>query len=544
MNAPAPPSRPTATAPPGRALRRLYLMLFLRGRSSRGLQKESAPRSVGRKLALALAFYGLFGLFALVFVRQPVFALSVYLHAMTFVFLGMFVASSAGEVLFNREESEILLHRPVTARALLWAKVSVLVQVSLWLAAAFNLVGLFVGAGASDGGWRFIPAHLVSTTLEALFCTGCIVMTYQLCLRWFGRERLDAMMTTTQVLVSIAMIVASQLMPRMMNGRAGQLLAESTRSWWIAFLPPAWFAGFDDAIAGRGSGGSWLLAALAVCGTGAVLGLAFGKLAHNYEAGLQTLSESGPARASRPSRRWVAWFVTRPPLRWWLRDSVSRAAFLLTAAYLLRDRETKLRIYPGVAPMLVFPVIFLIQGRSGAQPGGFGPAFAGAYLGVIPLLSLNLLQFSQQWQAADLFRAAPMPGPMPFCHGARKAVLCVLTVPAIGLFGVIVWVLARDSSQLALLIPGLIALPLYALVPCLGGKAVPLSQPAEDARSARRSLTMLGVMFIGMALSGLAMWAWSAGWFGWFVLGEAVLVAGAYAALYASLRSVRWAPLT
>src|SRR6516164_5844648 len=102
---------------PSRVLRRLFLTVFLRGRSSRGLQKESAPRSVGSKLAVTLMFYGFFGLFAFFFVRQPVFALSVYLHGMTFVFVGMFVAASGGEVLFNKEEADILLHRPVTPGA-------------------------------------------------------------------------------------------------------------------------------------------------------------------------------------------------------------------------------------------------------------------------------------------------------------------------------------------------------------------------------------------------------------------------------------------
>ena len=37
-----------------RILRRLFLTLFLRGRSSRGLQKEQAPKSVGTKLATTL----------------------------------------------------------------------------------------------------------------------------------------------------------------------------------------------------------------------------------------------------------------------------------------------------------------------------------------------------------------------------------------------------------------------------------------------------------------------------------------------------------
>jgi len=236
--------------------------------------------------------------------------------------------------------------------------------------------------------------------------------------------------------------------------------------------------------------------------------------------------------------------VRTPPLRWWLRDSVSRAAFMLSVAYLLRDRDVKLRIYPSVAPMLVFPIFFLIQGRGDAHQGsGFGVAFAGGYLGLIPLLGLNLLQYSQQWQAADLFRAAPMPGPAPLCHGARRAILCVLTLPMLLLFGLIVWVMVSDHSQLLLVLPGLIALPIYALIPCVGGKAVPLSLPTEEAKSTGRGLTMIGVMVIAMALSGLSTWAWSGGWFWWFVLVETVLAAGIYVGLYASLAAVRWQSL-
>ena len=133
---------------PEKTLRRLFLTLFLRGHSSRGLQKEKAPKSVWEKLAWTLALYVLMGLLALAFLRQPVFVLSVYLHGMTFMFLGMFIASSAGEILFNKEEADILLHRPVEPRALLWAKVRVLVEVSLWMAFAFNFVGFFVGVGS------------------------------------------------------------------------------------------------------------------------------------------------------------------------------------------------------------------------------------------------------------------------------------------------------------------------------------------------------------------------------------------------------------
>ena len=83
-------------------LRRLFLTLFLRGRSSRGLQKSSAPTSVVKKLWLTLGVYALFGLTAIVYWRQSVFALSASLHSMTFLFLGMFIAASGGALAAGR----------------------------------------------------------------------------------------------------------------------------------------------------------------------------------------------------------------------------------------------------------------------------------------------------------------------------------------------------------------------------------------------------------------------------------------------------------
>lgn len=540
---------PSAAAPapvPSRVLRRLFLTVFLRGRSARGLQKESAPRSVGSKLALTLMFYGLFGLFAFFFARQPVFALSVYLHGMTFVFIGMFVAASGGEVLFNKEESDILLHRPVTPRALLWAKVGVLVEVSLWLAAAFNLVGLFVGVGARDGSWLFLPAHALSTILEALFCTAFVVMVYQLCLRWFGRERLEGVMTTAQVLVAVAAVVGGQLVPQLVM-RVNFAPGAALYSWWLCLLPPAWFAALDDAIAGQRSALSQMLGALAVAATAAVLWLAFRKLAHNYETGLQVLGETtGTKRRGRRGR--LGALLRLPLMRWWCRDPVSRASFVLTAAYLLRDRDVKLRVYPGMAPMLVMPFIFLLGGRGGSGGGGFSDrgfavAFTGAYLGVIPMLGTSLLQYSQQWQAADLFRAVPIRGPDRISAGVRRAVFCCMTLPGLLLFGALVLAFRRNISDLALLLPGIIALPVQGLIANLRGKAVPLSLPPEEAKSAGRGLVMMGVMMASMALAGISAWAWTDGWFKIFLLVELVIMAALYAALRTSLASSRWESL-
>ena len=523
-------------------LRRLFLTLFLRGRSARGLRKSTAPQSIATKLSLTLAFYAFFGCIILpAFIGQPLFAMSLILHSATIIFLGMFVASSAGEVLFNKEEADILLHRPVAPRTMLWAKVRVLVEVSLWMAGAFNLGGLVAGA-MGVGGWMFPVAHILSTVMEALFCAGGVVVVYQLCLRWFGRERLDGLMTMAQVFFALLLVVGGQL-PRLMMQFHG-LTALNVQAWWVSLLPTAWFAAFDDALAGSGSRNSWMLAGLGVVATAGVLWIAFGKLAEDYEVGLQRLSETStrPKRGSG-GRRWADVLVSAPPLKWWLRDSVSRASFLLVTAYLMRDRDVKLRIYPGLAPIMIMPFIFLLPTGHGAGMGNdFGVAFSGAYLGMVPMLALNLLQYSQQWQASDIFRVAPMAGPGELCNGARRAVMVLLALPMLLVFGLITRAMHHDSSTLLLLLPGMLALPVFAMVPCLMGDAVPLSKPTEEAKSTSRGLKFFGVMIVSMTLSGLAYGAWHFGLFWWFMLVEVIVVAVVYVGMRAWLRKLQWSP--
>jgi ABC-2 type transport system permease protein len=525
-----------------RTLQQLYLTLFLRGRSSRGLNMAKAPKSVAAKLWGTLAMYALVGVIALTFLGQPSFNLSFYLHGMSLLFLGMFIAASAGEILFNKDEAEILLHRPVAPRVLLWAKVTVLTRISLWLALAFNLTGLVMGSVGRNGTWLFLPVHLASTCLAALFCSGSVVLLYQLCLRWFGREKLDNLMTGAQVLLAVGIMAASQMVPHVMRTLGPATDALSTNGW-LFLLPPAWFAGFDEVFTGRGTTSSWALAGIGIAVTASVLLLAFGRLAATYEEGLQNLAESRPAKPRDPSkRRLLDRLMDAPPLSWALRDPVVRASFRLTAAYLVRDRDVKLRLYPGLAPMLVMPAVFLFQGAS-ENGGDIGIAMAGGYLGLIPLMAMNLLQFSQNWQAADLYRLAPVPGPGPFIHGAIRAVAVVLVLPALTLTILIVCLLPNGIQNVAILLPGLIAMPVYALVPGAIEKTVPLSKPAEEAKSAMRGVLIFILMITALAVPGLAIAARHFGGFWIFLLVEALLAAAICLAMNSAISRKSWDPL-
>ncbi|MGB6221938.1 hypothetical protein [Haloferula sp.] len=522
-------------------LRKLYLTLFLRGRGARGLDKDKAPKSIGHKLLRSLLMYALIGLSVLISARGELFFLSMHLHGLTLVFLALFVSGSAGEILFSDSEPEILLHRPVSASQLLWAKVRVMVEVSLWLALAFNLTGFVVGTIGPSGNLLYPVVHLVSTIMAALFCTGGIVLLYQLCLRLFGRDRLENLMTISQVLLIVAIIGFSQVAPRMINASPDALeLANLPK--WLLLLPPVWFAGFDAFLTGSPSLLSGSLGAVAIFVSLIIPWLAIVRLAGSYQSGLQSFSEARPTKSpTAGGRRWIESIPALPGVKFLLKDPLVATGYRLVLAHLFRDRDTKLRFYPGLAPILIMPIVFLIPG-AGSMDSSMGVALAGGYLATLPLLALNLLQFSNQWQASDLFRYTPMRGPGPLIRGARLAVMTVVAVPAVMILSLAVLLIPGGSSQMVMLLPGLIAMPVYASLAAALGKTIPFSKPSEEAKSAGRGLTMVLMMMSSFLVSGLAIAAEKLGFLSWFLLIEVSAAIAICFALGKVIDSSRWPP--
>lgn len=517
-------SAPSPSPSQSKVLRRLYLTLFLRGRSARGFSMKRSAKSIIGRLWLTMLFYALAGCLALTLLGQPLFSLSIYLHSATQFFIGMFVASSAGEVLFNKEEAEILLHRPVAPRTLLWAKISVLLQVSLWLGLAFNIAGVIGGSVQGTGHPGFIPAHAVSAVISAFFCTGVVVLIYQLCLRWFGRERLDGLMTFAQVAMTLLLVAGSQMAPYVMRSLPSEIRLTAANGW-LALLPPAWFAGLDETLMGNANPVMWMLAAFGVLTTAAVLVLAFGKLAGSYEDGLRTLGEARAAKPTANGRpRLMQRLVARQPLAWLLRHPVERMGFLLVAAYLSRDRDVKLRLYPGLAPFVVMPVIMLLNG-SRDHGSEFMFVMASSYVALIPMFAMNLLRFSQHWQAADVFLATPTPGPGPIIIGGRKAVGLFLVLPAVATLVLSSWLIIGKAEAALLLLPGILMLPVFTRFSLGKGGDLPLSLPGEEAKSAGRGLVVMVAMFGAMAIAGVAILAKSYGYFYPYLAIQAIAVA-------------------
>jgi len=490
-----------------RALLRCYWRLGTRGKLSAAMGRVRTGKPRG--LIFVTAMYMLTGLMASmqVFVHVDVFTFAMVLHSMTFFIVGMAATSESGDILFSPSESDVLLHRPIHPRTLLLAKWVNLIGLSAFLAAALNFFPTFFGLAAQGARWWFPFAHVASILLLSVFCSVTVVCTYGLIVRYFDREKFDNFAAWTQVAMSFLFIGGYQLLPRLMV-RFDRLSLDG--SPYMFPWPPAWFAAFDAIGCTETTRYfHWSLAAIGLVTTSALTYSAIGKLAPSYGEALAKLGESR-RRASAPKR---ALDITRrrrnPVLRWWLRDPIERASFRLAAAYMRRDREIKLRLYPSLSSFIIFPLMGLLDRRAGIST--FIPLMTIWTLGTLPVTAMETLRSSSQAAAADIFATAPLESAASIFFGVRKAAIFFLLLPALCVAAVLILFLSSGGERaLVLALPGLVAMPTVSLLPACLESYLPLSWlPRIGGQSSKNVVVMFGTMITMGILAVLSYVAWT-----------------------------------
>jgi len=484
-----------------RALLRCYWRLSTRGKLAGSMRRRQSGKPRG--LVFIAAMYMLVGLTTSlsVFAHMNVFTYAMILHSMTFLVVGMAITSESGDILFSANESDVLLHRPIHSRTLLLAKGLNLIGLALFLAGSLNFFPTFFGLAAPGAHWWFPLTHIASITLLSVFCCSAVVCTYGLIVRFLDREKFDNFAAWTQVGMSFLFVGGYQLMPRLMQHFDGLNLENSP---FLLLLPPAWFAAVDAVGNTQSAQRSiWSLIMIGFVATGVLTYSAIGKLAPSYGEALAKLGEARQrtAKSKRPPQQTNR---TRGSFfRWWMPDPIERASFHLAAAYMRRDREIKLRLYPSLGSFLVFPVMGLLDRRTGASP--FIPLLTVWMLGQLPIIAMETLRVSSQAAAADIFATAPLESGASVFLGVRKATIFYLMVPALCLAtGLLVFVI-HSRSALLLALPGLVAIPLVSLLPACVDTYLPLSRsPQIGTQSAKNTTLMLGTMLTMGILVGIS----------------------------------------
>jgi hypothetical protein len=340
-------------------------------------------------------------------------------------------------------------------------------------------------------------------------------------IRFLDREKFDNFAAWSQVAMSILFIGGYQVVPRLLQRFEGFSLKPYAR--YLFALPPAWFAGLDSSIAGDLPSGA-LLGLIGLGVTALLAYIAIGKLSPSYGEGLTTIAESRsstPTSARARKRRELR----NPLVRWWLRDPIELWSFRLAGAYMRRDRDMKLRLYPSLTIFLAFPLISLMDRRNSGF-SAFVPLLTVWMMGLLPFQAMQTLQMSQHYLAADIFAIAPLQTAAPVFHGVRKATILYLLLPALAMSSLLIAVLAPGGLLgLQLALPGLIAIPVFSLAPGVIEDYLPLSRPASRGEQSSRNL---GLTFTSMFLMGIVMGGAYIAWkleVLWYAIGVELLLA-------------------
>ena len=345
-------------------------------------------------------------------------------------------------------------HRFVLARLSALGRVLVLFATPLCLlqSVAFGLT--VTGFGASISRIHGISAHFVIVAVACAFVFSALITAQCLLLLLFGRRAAQAASVTFQVLFAVGLVQLLFFLPELGRIlRAGGASHEKLST--LAALPPTWFFGLYELLAGTAGANSAALARLAVGLTiGAALA-AVGLYAASYDRLSQRALEGTAPRASAPAlrpgarSRWRARFANRP---------VTEAVRAFTIRTLFRSRTHRMMfaVYGGFAVAIILSSGVSIALRN--RGAGFWEP--GISMMSMPLVAQFLLLSAiraivgipSEPKARWVFRVAEPANRHAAVSGLRDAMLVLVVLPTTAFAlvqGMVFWTLAAAISHAA-----------------------------------------------------------------------------------------------
>jgi ABC-2 type transport system permease protein len=491
-------------------------------RSSSVFQQRKQQKETNRALWTSLFVYLFFGgmgaslLFSAL--RSPTTALPGFslAFAIPMVLVGMALVSDFSSVLLDSSDNAIILPRPVSSRTLLIAR---LVHIGLYLSLMATASAAFsVGVVAVMAGGLVAVAFYGLVLLATLLVVFLTSLLYLGLMQFLSEEKLRSAITALQIVIAIVFYAGYQILPRLINFSAMSRAEASPVQGWYYLLPPVWLGGTMELLVYRITDAThFVLLALAVSVPFLGLWLTIRYLAPLYNRRIATLDTENrsvspalsltgtiekSATPSRPFADRLADWLTRSP--------GERAGFGLTWRTMLRDRQFKLKAYPGIGYMLVMFVVtgwrMDLSADSLSQSSWVPVLFL--YLGGLALTgSMALIWYSELAPAAWVYLAAPLAKPGEVVLGAIKAVLLQFFLPVQLIVSAILlwwggWSLA-DDVLLGLFINILVAL----LIATTNGYRLPFSLPiaqvGKGGNVTRGLLLLLGIGLLGLTHWGL-----------------------------------------
>lgn len=383
----------------------------------------------------------IFGFF--VYISTSVTAVYSMAFAYVMFMLAMTLITDFSSVILDSNDNAVLLPRPVDDRTLLIARITHILMYLLSMMFALSLpvlvatvikYGVFVGL-------IFLMISLLMLIL-IVFLTNIF---YLVLMKFTSEEKLRNIINSFQIILTFLFMGGYRIVGRLVNFDSLQSSLELKAIWWHYLIPPIWMGNsMNVAINHQFDGSKFLFIFLTLTVPFMVFFLVNNVLSGNFSQKIAGM-DVAKREESVPNQVKSSGFVGRLA-QIFTGTPIEHGAFEFVWKLTSRDRKFKLRVYPSLAYLLIYPVFMIGAGKSdGSISQQIEHLRESSWLLVMMiylcfsiLLTIRLqISQSEEFKASWIFTIVPLTQPGEVLSGAFRSVMVKFMFPIILLLSII-----------------------------------------------------------------------------------------------------------
>ncbi|HSC52996.1 MAG TPA: hypothetical protein VLC98_05235 [Phnomibacter sp.] len=497
----------------------LLYKLMMDDRRPSGLQlsktrADKAPISGSSfRTVFVSAIMGCFYVFPFFITNDALTTFTIY-YTMFIVMLALTLITDFTSVLIDVRDNFIILPKPVSDASFVIARILHITAHVLKIMLPMSVPGL-IATGIKYGWLSTIP-FLAMVFPAVAFTIFLINAIYLLVLKLSTPEKFKSILSYIQIGFVILVYGSYQILPRMVSSviDASSIIGYHPL---LLVVPPYWFAAtMQQLILTKNELVVWIAMALSLLMPviGMIAVVRFFAPTFNQKLSMIASGSVADTPGKKHNSRW-----SKQSYSQWLstiisRNRLERHAFLFSWKMMLRNRDFKLKVYPGFGYIIVIIVASMLRSKSNTNLFELlrldSPhASSMAVLAVLYLPGLTSMGayaqtlYTENSKAGWIFHTSALQQPGRLIAGSAKAVLAQLQMPMLLLFSIVLFIINGWVMVPHILLAFFNLALMLTVTVLLGNRHLPWTMPVNKSNQGTTVIKTLLNMLLLVVLAGV-----------------------------------------
>jgi ABC-2 type transport system permease protein len=409
-------------------------------------QYQQNKKETNNSLWLTLFINAMFATFIGALLTGSNSIISSYSMAFAFVMfmLGFTLISDFSSVILDSNDNAVLLPRPIDNTTMFVARIVHIMTylISIMLSLALPIAIWTAYRHGFSPAITFLGINFLSLLL-VVFLTNIF---YLVLMKFTSEEKLRNYINYSQIIFTFIMMGGYRLVGNLINLESLESGLEIGLKLWHYFIPPIWMGNIMEIAVkhhfeSHQSVFILLTVLIPIVAFFFLKNKAFSSVFNEKLAGIDVANRANEAESSAnsvPISAQLSKIFTSTP--------VEKGAFEFVWKVTTRDRKFKLRVYPSLAYMLIYPVFMFGNGQQNqtfmdqinAMKDSPSKAIMMIYFSLMAInIIITQIEQSDEFKASWIFQMAPINKPGEVLSGAFRSIIVKFITPILLILSII-----------------------------------------------------------------------------------------------------------